>query len=126
MTASSSSPLQPSTTYRAILGRVLARRREQLGFDQGAFAKAVGLTSQSSWSRIETGASNISIEQLKLACNALHTRPDVVLSETEQVADNLQSRGVTVVLSADNPNADAVAFLGAAALGALIAAIFSK
>jgi transcriptional regulator with XRE-family HTH domain len=121
----STAQIEPSTTYRAVLGQILARHRAAQGLDQGAFATKLGL-SQSAWSRVETGGSNLSVEQLKLAADALQTTPGTILGETEKALAYLQRRGVNVFTSPGDVNGAAMALLGGAALGLLIAALFKK
>ena len=122
-TENMSTKLTPSTTYRAIVGKILAMHRESRGLQQTEFAETLGL-SQSAWSRIETGTVSVSVEQLKLATQRLGTTPDNVLREAEQAVTQLSRRGMRVLLEQETD--PALAFVGAAALGALIVAILSK
>lgn len=117
--------LQPSTTYRAVLGKVLELRRKSLEWNQDEMAKRLG-TSQSAWSRVETGQSNLSVEELAVVAHVLKTRPEDVLRDVQRSIEHLQKRGVMVLIgqpkAEDNTGA---ALLGAAALGALLVAVLA-
>jgi transcriptional regulator with XRE-family HTH domain len=113
---------EPTTTYRALVGRLLAIQREALGLDQGELAQKLNM-SQSAWSRIETGQSNLSVDQLSLVAQALKTRPEVILKQAEDSRAQLQRRGVKVLSAADEADNAGLFVLGAAALGALLIAL---
>lgn len=118
-------PLRPSTTYRAVLGKVLELRRKALHWNQQEVAKRLG-TSQSAWSRVETGQSNISVEELAVVAHVLETNPEAVLRDVERSVEHLQKRGVTVLIG--QPKAEGntgAALLGAATLSALLLAILT-
>ena len=113
---------EPTTTYRALVGRLLAIQREAIGLDQGALAKKLNM-SQSAWSRIETGQSNLSVDQLSLVAQALKTRPEAILKQAEGARTQLLRRGVKVLSAADEAENAGLFILGAAALGALLLAL---
>lgn len=117
--------LRPSTTYRAVLGKVLELRRKSLQWNQEEVAKRLG-TSQSAWSRVETGQSNLSVEELAVVAHVLETSSEGVLRDVQRSVEHLQKRGVMVLIgqpkAEDNTGA---ALLGAAALGALLVAILT-
>ena len=118
-------PLRPSTTYRAVLGKVLELQRKSLQWNQEEVAKRLG-TSQSAWSRVETGQSNLSVEELAVVAHVLETSSEAVLRDVQRSVEHLQKRGVMVLIgqpkAEDNTGA---ALLGAAALGALLVAILT-
>jgi transcriptional regulator with XRE-family HTH domain len=118
--------LQPATTFRAVLGKVFEAQRISTKKNQQEFADAIG-TSQSAWSRVETGQSSLSVEEFVIVCKALRLSPIDALNRVRRSVDYLQGRGVQVVMRPgkerkDGQNASA-AWLGATALGALIFAI---
>lgn len=119
--------LKPETTYQAIVGRVLVRIRKEIGVEQGALAKAVGV-NQSTWSRIERGESTLSVEQLFLAASFLRINPSVVILESEAALKSLKNQNVAVSGSKDLDKrvAQGVALIGVGALGALIGAAASR
>lgn len=113
----------PATTFAALVGHVIAERRKSVGMTQADLATAVGM-HQSGWSKVERGLSGLSVEQLAVAANALGTKPSEILQEVDRAVDFAQAKGVRVEWT--RPSNDAVAaglmFIGAAALGGLIAA----
>ena len=115
--------LSPETTYQAIVGSVLVGIRKELGVEQSALAKAVGV-NQSTWSRIERGESALSIEQLFLAANHLQIKPSIVIRNSEKAVQSLRSQKVVVSVSKnmDKRVGQGVALIGASALGALVGA----
>ena len=119
----SSNILSPGTSYPAIVGSVLVKLRDQIGLKQGELAEAVGVT-QATWSRIENGSSALTVEQLALAAKKLRVQPNTVLYSADKASKELQSQGVHVSLNRISGRADSgIALIGAAALGALIAAV---
>jgi transcriptional regulator with XRE-family HTH domain len=74
-----------STTPGSVLGLVLIKLRAEKGIKQADLAAAMNL-SPSTLSRIEKGDSSLSIEQLKLASNALGVTPGLIL-ETAEVGE---------------------------------------
>ena len=119
--------LSPETTYQAIVGSVLVGIRKELGVEQSALAKAVGV-NQSTWSRIERGESALSIEQLFLAANHLQIKPSIVIHNSEKAVQSLRSQKVVVSVSKnmDKRVGQGVALIGASALGALVGAAVMK
>lgn len=119
--------LSPETTYLAIVGSVFVRLRKELGIEQAALAKAVGL-NQSTWSRIERGESSLSIDQLFLAADCLRIKPSIVIQESEQALEKLRHQKVVVstAKSVDKRVGQGVALIGATALGALVSAAVLK
>lgn len=89
------SALKPATTYTAVIGRVLCVLREQKGLGQTELASAVGVM-QSTWSRIEKGASSLNVEQLAKAAAVLKVRPADVLACVTESVQNLERQGVKV------------------------------
>jgi transcriptional regulator with XRE-family HTH domain len=108
-----------------VLGKVLELQRKSLQWNQEEMAKRLG-TSQSAWSRVETGQSNLSVEELAVVAHVLKTRPEDVLRDVQRSLEHLQKRGVMVLIG--HPKAEdttGAALLGAAALGALLVAILA-
>ena len=122
----STQDLKPGTSYPAVIGSILVKLRGQQGVLQSDLAQAVGVT-QATWSRIENGSSALTIEQLGLAAARLGVPPSQILQLTEQGVAQLNQRGVRVAPTRDAVSLDSgTALIGAAALGALIAAVFLK
>lgn len=91
----STTRLCPATTYPAVVGQVLARLRSTAGLEQAELAGHVGV-SQSTWSRIERGASAFTIEQLALVAKSLGTEPSIILRQADRAARELAGRGIRV------------------------------
>lgn len=121
----SNEKLSASTTYAAIVGRIIVLRREAKGMDQAALAKSQNL-SQSSWSRLERGESVINTEQLHSVAQELGTTAGDILNEADDVAAELRTRNVEVQTSKSVKGGGAMALIGIAALTALIVAVASK
>lgn len=118
--------LKPGTSYPAVVGGILVKLRTQQGVRQGELAQAVGVT-QATWSRIENGSSALTIEQVGLAAAKLGMLPCQVLELADKAVKQLQQHGVRVEPTRSAATIDSgTALIGAAALGALIAAVFLK
>ncbi len=84
---------QAETTYNAILGRVIARLREQKGISRDEICKQLSV-SVSTWSRIERGESaGISIDQLTKIAKVLGTTPGDIFARADQVHKDLLALG---------------------------------
>lgn len=69
-------------TYAGKVGRAVRYLRETKGIDLETMAKSMGM-SKSGWSRLETGDSVMTVEQLRRAAVVLQRKPSEVLSFTE-------------------------------------------
>ncbi len=124
--------MKSETTYQAVLGRLIAQKRQQKHIDQGEMAEAVGV-SRSTWSRIESGESALNMDQLTKAAGKLEIGVGALMVEADEIADELRKQNVQVLESRDQTSAArfgktaaaTVAFLGGAVLGGIIAAILS-
>ncbi len=122
----SSANLKPATTYPAIVGRILVDLRKRAGIGQDVVAGAMGIT-QSTLSRVERGESALTVEQLARAANSLDLNASAVLAKAESAVLELNAQGIEVSFERSKSEIDAgLVLIGAAALGALIAAILSK
>ena len=81
------------TTYPAVVGAYLAAKRNELKLSQSQLAEKVGLTA-STWSRIESGDSALTIEQLALAAHGLSMTPGALMSAIDAITDELSKRGI--------------------------------
>jgi len=115
------------TTYNAVVGRLLASYRETQGLEQAELAERLHM-SQPSWSRIERGETNVTMEVLAKAALALNTSPGEIVDKTEQAKQGLEKLGIEVLLERPNKTSGEVvlALLAGAALGFLIAKVLSK
>ncbi len=118
--------LEPAATYPAIVGQVLADARKNLRLSQGELARKIGM-NQSAWSKIERGASSLSVAQLALAATALKTTPGKLLTQADRSANYAAKRGVRVApqTKTDDLIAAGLVIIGTAALAGLIAAALS-
>lgn len=120
------------TTFSAVLGVVLANFRKELNVEQADMAARMGL-SQASYSRLESGKSAFSVDQLYQAASALGIAGDKLTSRLNRTIVNLQENDVSVVPQlrgnttlAREGGADMGSLLTGAALGALVFALFSS
>ena len=107
---------QPIVTYPALVGKLLAQRREQIGLKQGQLAGALGV-SQSAYSRLESGESVLNLAQLRNVCAHLGVTPAQVLQAADQYESLLHRQGVEVV--AEKPTNPAAIAIGLGLLAAL-------
>lgn len=117
------------TTYAAVLGQVLAKKREKAQLEQIDIAKRLGI-SQPSWSRIERGGSVISTEQLNIVAQALRTKAHEILKEVDQTIELLNEREVEVVtvkeLKQSKDGVGVGTVLVGAALAGFLLALFAR
>ena len=124
--------MKSETTYQAVLGRLIAQKRQEKQMDQGEMAEAVGV-SRSTWSRIEAGDSALNLDQLAKAANKLGLSLGALMVEADEIADALRKQDVEVLDGRDQTSAArvgktaaaTVAFLGGAVLGGIVAAIMA-
>ena len=122
----SSKSLRNIVSYPAIVGQVLSKLRKNDKFEQADFAKIIGVT-QSTLSRIETGASALTIEQLAMAADELYVTPAYVLELADESVQDLQRQGIEIQNSRVSEGLDkGMVILGAAAIATVIALIVSK
>lgn len=125
MVAAKSKPGPHVTTYAAVVGQVLARRRATLGLSQIDVASSLE-AAQSVISRVESGVLPLTVETLARWSAALGAAPAEILTEAEVAKVALERQGVRVTYSrgpthaASGGGTDGLALLGAAAVGALI------
>ena len=115
--------MQTVTHYPAIVGHSIAQIRDRRGLRQEDLAQAMGVT-QTTLSRIETGQSSISVEQLRTAAHHLGVKPSQILGDADNNELILQSQGTTVRFTRDNQDLPPAAILlGGAALGVVLGAL---
>jgi len=115
----SNQPSVVATTYPSIVGKVLTDLRSQHGMQQKDMAVAVGLT-QATWSRIENGQTNITLEHLRSAAKPLGIPPWRILAIADQTEVEAQFRGVSVVETKSPDIHPGLVLLAGAALGAFV------
>jgi transcriptional regulator with XRE-family HTH domain len=71
---------------------MLANRRRELGLSQSVVASGVSL-NVSTWSRIENGASALTVEQLAAAAEVLGIAPSVLLRAVDEKVAEFNKRG---------------------------------
>lgn len=115
--------LVPTTTYPAIVGQVLAKLRDEAGLTQAEFAAKMDL-SPATWSKIESGTSGLSLEQLTRASEVLGRSPDEILAIAQRAADHVKKQGVNVeptrVLS------EGMVLIALVALAAFVAIVIAR
>jgi transcriptional regulator with XRE-family HTH domain len=120
------------TSYSAILGVVLASLRKEQFIEQGEMADRMGL-SQASYSRLESGKSSFSVDQMFQAASALGISAEELNNRLNGTIEQLgindisvmpQLRGNTTL--AKKSGGDMGKFLAGAALTALLIGLLSK
>jgi transcriptional regulator with XRE-family HTH domain len=93
---------------------------------QKGLADAVGV-NQSTWSRIETGQSSLSVEQLTKAARALGRSPGEILDLAEYTRVDLKKRGIHVEEERPEAPVDNVwVLIGVAALALIVIAVLAS
>lgn len=120
-----------TTTYSAVLGVILSNSRQTMGIEQAEMAARMGL-SQPSYSRLESGKSIFSFDQMYQAASVLGLSTGDLISRANRYIADLERSGVRVVAhqrgnstkGADGPGVGSL--IAGAALGALIMKILSS
>ena len=110
---------KPVVAYPVLIGKVLARRRDNLGLKQGDLARVLKIT-QSAYSRLESGESVMNLAQLHAVAPHLKISPTEILQIADDYAAQLRKQGVQIV--PDKPSNPAAAAIG---LGLLMAILLS-
>ena len=119
MNVKSTAGFPASITYGAVLGQVLARRRQaQMGLHQQDVAASLGI-GQPAYSRLESGQSAMSVSQLRRVALRLGTQPSELLAEADRYVMYLQAQGVVVV--DDKEGSTGELLIGLGILAALLA-----
>ena len=107
-----------------MLGKVLELQRGALNLNQKELADRLGV-SQSAWSRVETGQSSLAVEEFAAAARALKAKPEELLGRVHRSIEQLQQRGVNVLMTPAKASDETAAFVGGTALAALLLAILA-
>jgi transcriptional regulator with XRE-family HTH domain len=87
---------------------------------QKDLAEAVGVT-QATWSRIESGQTNVTLEHLRSAAKTLGMQPSQVLAFADESEIEAQSRGVIVTGTKNELEIHpGLALIAGAALGVIV------
>lgn len=124
--------MQAETTYNAILGRLINRKRLEKqandpseNWSSAGMAKKMGI-STSAWSRIERGDVSLSAEQLQRIAIIFNITPGEIMEEAESAKQALEKQGVNVrtaqEMKKEKQGKWGVALLAAGALAGLIGA----
>lgn len=121
-------------SYSSILGVVVANKRKELGVEQSVLAGKMGL-SQASYSRLESGKSTFSVDQMFECAQALGIASEDLfnsvvntvnnLKENEDVSVQAQPRGNATKAKSEG-GSNLGTFIAGAALGALIIGLAGK
>lgn len=116
-----------TTTYAVVLGRVIASARIAGGLSQAELAMRIN-AEQSAVSRIERGEIALAVHILARVARAVGMPAAEIMARVEHGVRVLEARGVEVRLDAPRRSSgpsqggqSALALLGAAAVGAMIA-----
>lgn len=77
-------------SYSSVLGLVVANKRKELGIEQGDMAIRIGL-SQASYSRLESGKSTFSVDQLFECAESLNVPVEQLFSSVANTVRNLRA-----------------------------------
>jgi transcriptional regulator with XRE-family HTH domain len=120
------------TSYSAILGVVLASLRKEQFIEQGEMAGRMGL-SQASYSRLESGKSSFSVDQMFQAASALGISAEELNNRLNGTIEQLDINGIPVMpqlrgntTQAKEGGGSMGNFLAGAALTALLIGLLSK
>lgn len=117
--SSPSSATTPTITYQSLVGHVLQHHRKQQKLEQSQMAELIGV-SQSAFSRIESGATAISVAQLRKIAPLLGLQPGEILQQADELANNLRGQGVQVLDEKSEGVHPAAVMLGLGLLLALL------
>jgi transcriptional regulator with XRE-family HTH domain len=116
------SSVQAIASYPGVVGAVLAAMRKEKELAQSDVAAAIGATV-STWSRIESGESALTIEQLAVAATELQVEPSAILRRADEKVAELRSKGIETKASRSSVEAivssGAVPLVGASLLAVL-------
>ncbi|MEZ8407927.1 helix-turn-helix transcriptional regulator [Vibrio splendidus] len=120
-------------SYSSVLGVVVANKRKEVGVEQGDMAERMGL-SQASYSRLESGKSTFSVDQMFQCAEAMNVKVEELFQLVVNMVKNLDSDEEVVVQAQPRGNAskaksgagNGTAFVAGAALTALIIGLASK
>lgn len=107
----------PEVPYTALLGQVIKAGRVAQRIEQAAMAAHLGL-SQSAYSRLESGDTNMSVWQLRACALKLGTTVSAVTRNVEGLEQQLAAQNIKIVPEKKaNP---AAALIGLAILAAFL------
>lgn len=120
------------TTFSAVLGVVLSNLRKERGVEQGEMAERMGI-SQASYSRLESGKSAFSIDQMYQAAESIGLTSDELTGRLNTTIDKLRNSGVKVVpqlrgnsSQAKKEGGGVSSFVVGAALGGVLVGLLSQ
>lgn len=93
---------QLSVTTNSIVGNVLSRIRKSKGYNQDFVSNLMNI-SISGLSKIESGATALSIEQLLLLSKIYEVNAVEILTEIENIIDQLTKANILVINKKENP-----------------------
>lgn len=107
-------------SYSSILGVVVANKRKELGVEQSVLAESMGL-SQASYSRLESGKSTFSVDQMFECAKALGIDPEELFHSVVNTVNNLQDSEQVSVQAQLRANATKAKSEGGSNVGTFIA-----
>jgi transcriptional regulator with XRE-family HTH domain len=114
--------MDAGTTYSAIIGNVIKQLRDTQSITQGGLAEKMGV-SQAAWSKLESGKSTLSTAQLAKVADLLKVPANQIMQYADKAAANFKAEGLAVAYDSKEAESIGLMLLGAAAIGALIAAV---
>ena len=120
------------SSYSAVLGTIIASIRKEQGLEQADIAESLGV-SQASYSRLESGKSALTVNQLFVVADKLGIASSNLIGQVESAIDSLRNGGVTIVSQGRANSAAAKQakepvgnFVAGAALGALLVGLLTR
>lgn len=121
------------TTYSAAIGALIRLVRTQKQIEQSEIAEKMGI-SQASYSRIEAGKANVTVDHMFQAADALGLTKEQLFQAISKYLQDLENNGVKAIPAqrgnskgAENkPDSGAGKMVLGAALGALAVSLFSN
>lgn len=119
-------------SYSALIMRLLANARVSKGMEQAEVAESIGVTP-SSYSRLESGLTALTVDNLFAVARVLKIDPVAILQQAQKVIDNADKDPDVTVEAITRKNTKGASessnlgsFVTGAALGALIVGLLSK
>jgi len=113
------------TSFSALVGWAIANKRAEFGYEQKHVADLLGV-SPPTYSRLESGASSVTVDQLYRVARIFDTSASHFLEDAERYAQILEESGKVDLVSKREQASDGQGASGAgkllvgAALGALL------
>ncbi len=113
---------KPGTTYSAVIGSVIKKLRESRSIKQSQMADKMGV-SQAAWSKLESGISTLTTAQIAKVADIFGIETSQLVQYADKAVEDLKENSIVVSYDYKEAKNMGLMLLGAAAIGALVAAI---